>query len=81
MRTVTYYTRKGCGCCLKALPVVEAVRAEHPFELVIVDIDEEAPPEKLEAYDHQVPVVELDGRKIMKLSVDPARLRRLLRDG
>ncbi len=79
MKTVTFYTRVDCHLCHDALAVVEGVRAEEPFELVVIDLDREAPPEKRAAYDWEVPVVELEGRKIAKYRVDAERLLRLLR--
>jgi hypothetical protein len=78
MPRLTFYTRVDCHLCDEALAAVERVRAEEPCELTIVDLDTEAPAHKLEAYDWEVPVLELDGRKIMKYTVDEARLRRLL---
>ena len=80
MKTVTFYTRVDCHLCHDALHVVERVRAVEPFELVVLDLDREAPPEKRAAYDWEVPVVELEGRKIAKYSVDADRLLRLLRE-
>ena len=62
----------------EALAVLERVRSAHPFELVVLDLDREADADKRAAYDWEVPVVELDGRKIMKYHVDEARLVRLL---
>ena len=76
--TVTLFTRKECCLCDKAYAALARVREAHPFELVVVDLDAEASPEKKAAYDQEVPVVELDGRKIMKFRVDEDRLRRLL---
>lgn len=81
MKRVALFTRVDCHLCDEALEVLERVRARHPFELVIIDLDREAPPEKRSAYDWEVPVVELEGRKIMKYHVDEARLVRLLEDG
>jgi len=78
--TVTLYTREECHLCHEAEDELRRVRAVHPFDLVVVDLDREAGPEKRALYDHEVPVVELDGRKIMKYRVDAARLARLLRD-
>jgi glutaredoxin len=77
-RTITLFTRKQCCLCDKAHVAVERVQAAHPFTLAIVDLDTEAPAEKRAAYDLEVPVIELDGRKIMKFRVDEARLIRLL---
>lgn len=78
---VTFYTRQGCCLCDDALAVVEQVQREQPFELAVLDLDREASADKRAAYDHEVPVVELEGRKIMKYRVEADRLLRLLRLG
>ncbi|HRI71018.1 MAG TPA: glutaredoxin family protein [Polyangium sp.] len=78
MKTVTFYTRENCCLCDVALEIVERVRTRVPFELVIVDLDHEAAIEKKTAYDWDIPVLEIDGRKMMKHRVDEARLLRLL---
>jgi glutaredoxin len=78
MSTITFFTRERCGLCHEALEALARVRERAPFELVVVDLDREAPPDKRAAYDHEVPVVELDGKKVMKFRVDEARLVRLL---
>ncbi|MDI1477190.1 glutaredoxin family protein [Polyangium sp. y55x31] len=80
MKTITLYTRVRCHLCDVAEEALERVRLTEPFELVVLDLDREAPAEKRAAYDWDVPVVELDGRKIMKYRVDEARLLRLLRE-
>lgn len=79
MKTVTFYTREGCHLCDEALAVVEGARKEEPFDLRVVDLDREAPPEKRAAYDWEVPVIEIDGRKIAKYTIEAPRLLRLLR--
>ena len=76
---LTFYTRRACHLCDEALSVVARVRERVPCELEMIDLDTQASPEKLAAYDWEVPVVELNGRKIMKYTVDEARLLRLLR--
>ena len=78
MRTITLFTRKSCHLCEVAREALARVDARLPFALVIVDLDEEASPEKRAAYDWDVPVLELDGRKVMKHRVDEERLLRLL---
>lgn len=78
-RRVRFYTRVDCHLCEEALAGVHRARAEEPFELEIIDLDREAPADKRRAYDWEVPVLELDGRKIMKYTVDVPRLLRLLR--
>ncbi len=78
-RKLTFYTRVDCHLCGDALSAVERVRAQEPCELELLDLDTDAPADKRKAYDWEVPVVELDGRKIMKYTVDEERLLRLLR--
>jgi glutaredoxin len=78
MATVTLYTRVDCHLCEVAHAALLRVKTQRPFELCEVDLDREAPADKRAAYDWEVPVVELDGRKIMKYEVDEARLVRLL---
>ncbi|MBM4375938.1 MAG: glutaredoxin family protein [Deltaproteobacteria bacterium] len=78
MAKVTLYTRVDCHLCEVAHAALLRVRAERPFELCEIDLDREASAEKRAAYDHEVPVVELDERKIMKYEVEEARLMRLL---
>jgi glutaredoxin len=78
MKTLTLFTRDGCHLCDEALEALERVRQTLPFSLEVVDLDREAPPAKRSMYDWEIPVIELDGRKIMKYRVDEARLVRLL---
>lgn len=78
MKRLTLFTRERCHLCDTAHAVLERVRARVPFEITVVDLDREADPDKKKAYDWEVPVVELEGRKIMKYRVDEARLLRLL---
>ncbi len=78
MATLTFYTREDCHLCEEALAAVTRVHEAHPFDLELIDLDRQASAEKRQAYDWEVPVIELDGRKIMKLRVDEARLVRLL---
>ncbi|WP_437926886.1 glutaredoxin family protein [Sorangium sp. So ce291] len=77
-KKLTLFTRERCHLCEEAHAALERVRARLPFELAVVDLDREAGPEKRALYDWEVPVVELEGRKIMKYRVDERRLERLL---
>lgn len=78
MKKVTFYTRDNCGLCDDALEVVHRVQKAVPFELIVVDLDREASEEKKKAYDWDIPVIEIDGRKMAKHRVDEARLLRWL---
>ena len=77
--TVTLYTRLGCHLCDDAKAVLDAVRAAHPVELAVVDIDQE--PALRARYTNDVPVIAVDGRTAFKyrLTAD-ALLARLRRD-
>ena len=78
MKKLTLFTREHCHLCDDAHAVLERMRARLPFELAVIDLDHEADPEKRKLYDWEVPVVELEGRKIMKYRIDERRLERLL---
>lgn len=78
MKKLTFYTRENCGLCDEALEVVHRVQKTVPFELIVLDLDREASEEKKKAYDWDIPVIEIDGRKMMKHRFDEARLLRLL---
>lgn len=78
MRRLTFYTRRDCHLCDVAWEALRRMQQSLGFALDKVDLDREASEDKRRAYDWEVPVVELDGRKIMKYEVDEARLVRLL---
>jgi glutaredoxin len=65
-----------CHLCESARRVIEAVREEIPFELVVTDITDD---EALEArYREQIPVVIVDGQEAFEHFVHPDGLRRRL---
>ena len=73
MRRVVVYHAEGCHLCERALEIVEQVRADVEFELVLVDIGGD---EELEArYRELVPVVEIDGERAFTYHVTPDGLR------
>ena len=77
-RRVTLYTRVACCLCDEAKLVIDEVRRAPPydlapFELEIVDIDRDEA--ALARYDHEVPVIAIDGRKAFKYRVTAHELR------
>lgn len=74
--TFTVYTRKGCGCCRKAIDVLEGFRKRYGFRVETVDVDGD--PELVAKYDTEVPVVAVDGKVRFRGQVNPALLERLL---
>ena len=73
MTELVLYGRAGCCLCDEAREVLERVRAEHPFELLERDIEDDE--RLLRAYLERIPVVTLDGEELFELSVDEAVLR------
>jgi len=76
---VTLYTRASCHLCDVVKETLDRVRVEQPFELEVLDVD--ADPQLKQAYDWEVPVVLVDGKKWAKYRVDEQALRRRLRNG
>jgi glutaredoxin len=70
--TITLYGRPGCHLCDEARAALERVRAQIPFEVHSVNIeDDEA---LLRTYLERIPVVALDGEEVYDYVVDEADL-------
>ncbi len=65
---VRLYTRAGCCLCDQAKRVLLDARRSAAFEYEELDID--ADPDLVERYNHEVPVVEINGIKAFKYTVD-----------
>jgi len=73
MKRVVVYHAEGCHLCERALEIVEQVRREREFELVLVDIGGD---DALEArYRELLPVLEIDGERAFTYHVTPDGLR------
>ncbi len=79
MPDVTVYTAEGCSLCVRALEVVEEVRAELGFALDVVDIG--GRPELEAAYRQLLPAVEVDGELVFTHFVEVDALRTRLDSG
>jgi Glutaredoxin-like domain (DUF836) len=76
---LTLYGRPECHLCHEIRAVVDAIRADVPFDLDEVDIDGD--PVLVAAYGEEIPVLLVNGRKAFKYRVTPAALRaRLARE-
>jgi glutaredoxin len=71
--SVTLYGRPGCHLCDDALAVLERIRADAPFELRTVNIDDDDA--LLRAYLERIPVVAVDGEEVYDYYVDEGDLR------
>ncbi len=73
---VTLYTKPDCHLCEEARETIEEVRAELPFDLVVLDITRD---EQLHrAYFERIPVVSVDGEELFEYFLDAERLRERL---
>jgi glutaredoxin-like protein DUF836 len=70
------YSRPGCHLCDVAREVILGVRERVPFEYEEVDV---STADRLELeFGIRIPVVEVDGRELFEISVDPSELVRAL---
>jgi glutaredoxin len=76
MTLVTLYGKPGCHLCEEARQVVDAVRAQHPFDLEEVDITRDAALER--AYRERIPVVAIDGEEALELVIERSELEERL---
>jgi glutaredoxin len=76
MTRVTLYGKPGCHLCEEAKEVVDAVRAERPFELEEVDITRD--PELESRYRERIPVVAIDGHEVLELVIERSKLEERL---
>lgn len=74
---IVLYSREDCCLCDDALREIEAARGQVAFSLRVVDVDSD--PVLAERYGHEVPVVEIDGRKAFKYRLRSRELLRRLR--
>jgi len=73
MTVVTLYGRQECSLCDEARLALERIRRDLPFELIELDITEDAALHR--AYFERIPVVAVDGEELFDYFVDEARLR------
>ena len=76
-RMVTLYTRHDCPLCGKLAAKLELFRQRHPFNLKVVDIDEDLA--KHAKYNYLVPLLVGEGdREISRYLLDRNALQRYL---
>lgn len=77
---VVIYSRTDCCLCDEALAEIEVARRSVDFDVAVIDVDTD--PQLAQRYGHEVPVVEVDGRKAFKFRLTSRELvRRLRRSG
>jgi len=73
---IVLYTRERCSLCEKAKAVILAVRREVEFEFREVDIGWSG--DLYEDYKHDIPVIEVDGKRAFKYRVQASELKERL---
>ncbi|GBC76245.1 hypothetical protein HRbin07_00444 [bacterium HR07] len=76
MKTVTLYTKPGCGLCAEAEHELRALQREIAFELILCDITQD--PQLMAQYHDDIPVVLCEGSELCRHRVDVERVRRAL---
>jgi glutaredoxin len=72
---VEIYSKPDCHLCDQAKAVLLRVRKRHPFELVEVDITQDA---RYAEFREQIPVIFVNARKAFKYRVDEREFIRTL---
>jgi glutaredoxin len=80
MKSVTLYTRRKCCLCSQAVDVLEGLQDKIAFELLVVDIDRDLVrgDNRHSRLAIEVPVVELDGREVIRYQVTEEEMMGLL---
>jgi len=74
---IEIYSRPGCHLCDEAKEVIDRVGRRVPFNLSVINIDNDPALEKL--YGEQIPVVFINGSKAFKFHVDEVELEKKAR--
>lgn len=75
--TLTLYSRPGCHLCEEMKGVIEKVAVSEPIDLREVDVSGD--PDLERRYGLEIPVLEIDGKKIAKYRIDERALRSAIR--
>jgi glutaredoxin len=78
VKVVTLYTKPGCHLCEAVEQVIEEVRRRRGFELVVKNILDD--PADFEKYQHDIPVVMVDGHEVARHRME-ARMFEAALDG
>ncbi len=71
---VIFYTKAGCHLCDDARDLLEGLAAEITFELTEIDIRTD--PTIFETYRYRIPVILIDGQRIVEGRIGEEDLRR-----
>jgi len=75
---LTLYSRPGCHLCEDMKALIERVRRTIPDTVRVTEVDVSADPELERRYGQEIPVLEMNGKKVAKYRVKEEDLRRML---
>jgi glutaredoxin len=79
MHKITIMSKPGCHLCEAALKTVQGVVGAH-IDCLIEDIDITQDPDLLDKYQHDIPVLLVDGVERFRHTIDPDKLARMFYD-
>jgi glutaredoxin len=79
IRTVRFYTKPGCHLCEQAEELLEALMAECPLDLEMIDITTDV--DIFDRYRYEIPVIAVEGGGTASGRITEADLRRVLHLG
>lgn len=71
-QVLTVYSREYCHLCHDMVAALEALRPQHGFDLVVIDVDEDEALER--RFGERVPVLLAGERELCHYFLDPAAL-------
>jgi glutaredoxin len=75
---VEIYSKPDCHLCDVAKETIDEVRKNTPFHLIVTDITRK--PELFHQYQHQIPVIFINGKKAFKYTIDKKDFLKKLRE-
>ena len=76
MVNITLYSKKDCHLCDIAKETLLKLQEEFPFSMTEIDIEKDE--NAFEKYKYLIPVIEIDGEKILTYRINEIELKRLL---
>jgi glutaredoxin len=78
MIRVVVYGKPGCHLCDEAQEELRRFQADFVFEIAKVDI--ESDPKLFDEMKHDIPVIEVDGKRLWKYRVPPKAFRKVMEE-
>src|SRR5437588_8259877 len=76
---VTFYTKAGCHLCEEARDMLDDIAAETAYELTEIDIRRD--PDIFEQYRYRIPVIIINGERLLEGRIEYRDLARAFQPG